>query len=653
MTKLSTEKFINGLQMTRSGIRWRLVIYDAIIYSIICAFMIGLHPSMEAAVPTATILLHILLGNALLIIARIAWGAYRHILRYGGNQAYIYLLMSDVCAFLIFVPIERLTGFPGVRFALTLSIFCMNLLACMTMRMIYTELYRAAGSGDPAAAKLIRIFGGVECGEGFRSSEEESGRRVKAAIYGAGRLGMSLVSELQSNPSAGYEPVAFIDSAYVEAGRELSGMPVVPESLCTAELMASMNIETIIIAINGLSAEEKNRIYNALKPTLCKIRVYDFPMTSAAEGGRRTLRDFAIEELLPRKLIELNDGETEEFYRGKTVLVTGGGGSIGSELCRQLAGMGPKKLICADFAENSSYELQQELRFKFGDELDFRVEIINICDEKAMDRLFSVYRPEVVLHAAAHKHVPLMEHNCCEAVKNNVFGTKLTAETAARYGCGRFVLISSDKAVNPTNIMGATKRLCEMIVQTLATEDSGTGFCAVRFGNVMGSAGSVIPLFKKQIEKGGPVTLTDRRIIRYFMTISEASHLVLESGAKAKNGELFVLDMGQPVRIAEMAENMIRLSGLTPYKDIDIIETGLRPGEKLYEELLMKSETLSKTDNELIFIEKDEPLPAELLYERLQSLKSAAETMDDFVARQTVIACVPTFKTQEEASSEQ
>jgi FlaA1/EpsC-like NDP-sugar epimerase len=356
--------------------------------------------------------------------------------------------------------------------------------------------------------------------------------------------------------------------------------------------------------------------------------------------------------MLFRKEIDLIDDATVGFYSGKTVLITGGGGSIGSELTRQIANMHPERIVILDEYENGAYVVQQELLLQYGTKLKLDLEIISVCNRPALERVFEKYRPDIVLHAAAHKHVPLMEHNCCEAVKNNVFGTLNTVDMAVKYGAGRFIMISTDKAVNPTNVMGATKRMCEMIVQSRSTQNTGTVFSCTRFGNVLGSAGSVIPLFKRQIAKGGPVTITDKRIIRYFMTIPEASQLVLQSGAMAKSGELFVLDMGKPVRILDMAENMIRLSGKEPYRDIDIVETGLRPGEKLYEELLIKSEDLDKTDNSMIFVERDTPLSAPEIKERLDILREAVSTNDDKLAKEAMRRVVPTFRKPEVVNAE-
>ena len=372
------------------------------------------------------------------------------------------------------------------------------------------------------------------------------------------------------------------------------------------EKLKKLPVQEIILAIPSLGGDAAKALYEFYAQTGCRVKVYDHTHQRDARENvsARQVRDVRIEDLLFRDSLEINDENTRVFYRDKTVLVTGGGGSIGSEICRQLAKCGLKRLVVFDIYENNAYELQQELIRRWGDQLDLCVEIGSVRDRARLEAIFENYRPDVVFHAAAHKHVPLMEHSNCEAIKNNVMGTRNTADMSEKFGVRKFILISTDKAVNPTNIMGASKRMCEKIV--LCRKDSQTSFSAVRFGNVLGSNGSVIPLFRRQIEEGGPVTITDKRIIRYFMTIAEASQLVMQAGAMAKRGELFVLDMGKPVKILELAENMIRLSGLRPYRDIEIREIGLRPGEKLYEELLIKSETLDKTENDLIFIERDE-----------------------------------------------
>ena len=396
-----------------------------------------------------------------------------------------------------------------------------------------------------------------------------------------------------------------------------------------------------------MDAEKKKTLYEYYKNAGYKLKVYDYP-TMYAAGGKRHFREFDIEELLFRKPLAVSDERTNEYYRGKVVLITGGGGSIGSELCRQLAEMNPKKIIILDIYENGAYDVQQELKIAYGNRLDFLIEICSITHRKALEKVFEKYHPQIIINAAAHKHVPLMEHNCVEAIYNNVFDTQNLVELCEEYGADRFMMVSTDKAVNSTNVMGATKRMCEMIVQSASTHGK-VKYSATRFGNVLGSAGSVIPLFKRQIANGGPVTVTDKRIIRYFMTIPEASQLVLQSGAIANNGELFVLDMGQPVKIMDLAENMIRLSGV---QGIKIVETGLRPGEKLYEELLVKTEELDKTDNSMIFIERDNALSKEEIYKKINVLRDACDTGDDLIAKEALRSVVPTFKRPEDVNKE-
>jgi FlaA1/EpsC-like NDP-sugar epimerase len=358
------------------------------------------------------------------------------------------------------------------------------------------------------------------------------------------------------------------------------------------------------------------------KDTGCRLRSLPglYQMLNG-EVNLAAVKDVEVEDLLGREPVHLDNAALGNFLGGKVVMVTGGGGSIGSELCRQIARYQPRTLIVLDIYENNAYDIQQELRSIYRDKLDLRVEIASVRDKQKIYELFDKYHPQIVFHAAAHKHVPLMEACPEEAVKNNVFGTYHVVRAAEKYGAEKFVMISTDKAVNPTNFMGATKRFCEMILQSRS--NSATEFCAVRFGNVLGSNGSVVPLFKKQIAAGGPVTITDKRIIRYFMTIPEAAQLVLQAGAMAKQSQIFVLDMGEPVKILTLAENLIRLSGMEPYTDIEIREVGLRPGEKLYEELLMKSERLSKTENSKIFIEQQEAISEVRIMDHLRHLDKA------------------------------
>ena len=479
--------------------------------------------------------------------------------------------------------------------------------------------------------------------------------QIGVAIVGAGHLGSFLANELLYNTDSKYKPLFFIDKSSVKIGNRMAGLKIYPEDDAIFETLKKYNVKEIFIAIANMDSDAATGLFEFYSRSGCKLKIYDVPVkdfdgTNNEKPSSREIRSFQIEDLLFRKPLKLNNENTVAYYNNKVVLITGGGGSIGSELCRQVAKCKPKKLIILDIYENNAYDIQQELKRKYGDELDLCVEIASVRDRARLECVFRYYRPQVVFHAAAHKHVPLMEHSGCEAIKNNIFGTRNTADMAEKYYAEKFILISTDKAVNPTNIMGASKRMCEMVVQSRC--DSKTSFAAVRFGNVLGSNGSVIPLFKHQIEQGGPITITDKRIIRYFMTIPEASQLVMEAGAMAKRGELFVLDMGKPIKIYDLAINMIKLSGFEPGVDIKIEEIGLRPGEKLYEELLIKTETLDKTDNHMIFIEKDTPLSREEIEEKLSFLAEAVENNKDEIAspniKDAVKKAVPTFYDPEE-----
>jgi FlaA1/EpsC-like NDP-sugar epimerase len=423
----------------------------------------------------------------------------------------------------------------------------------------------------------------------------------RALIIGAGSAGNIVINEMKNHSLMKYVPIGFIDDNKYKVGRVISGVKVLGDRKNIEAVVKEKKVDEIIIAIPSLNGNSKKEIIQECKQTGCRVKI--IPGISDLIEGKISLsqiRDVQVEDLLGREPIQLENNEIKEYIKEKVVLVTGGGGSIGSELCRQIAKFKPKQLIILDVYENNAYDLQNELTYA-SPELNQKVLIACIRDRSNIDKIFSDYRPEVVFHAAAHKHVPLMEESPQEAIKNNVFGTLNVAECADKYKVKKFVMISTDKAVNPTNIMGASKRICEMIVQAMSRQ-SKTAFVAVRFGNVLGSNGSVIPLFKKQIAKGGPVTVTSKEVTRYFMTIPEASQLVLQAGAYAKGGEIFVLDMGKPVKIYDLACDLIRLSGFEPHKDIKINVTGLRPGEKLYEELLMEEEGLGKTTHNKIFV---------------------------------------------------
>ena len=455
-----------------------------------------------------------------------------------------------------------------------------------------------------------------------------------------------LADELIQNPKAIYEPVCFVDIDKEKTGREVYGLPVLAEG--AHNLLDEYQVQEVVFALPNVTVERRKELYEFYKGLGFKIKAYDYPTLDSDEGGKRRIHDFAIEDLLFRSANQFLNDETMAWYAGKSVLITGGGGSIGSELARQIARCKPSRLVILDVYENGAYDVQQELRIKYGNELNLRIEIASVCDAEQVDKIIREHTPDIVLHAAAHKHVPLMERNVIESVKNNVFGTLNVVKACEKYGVKRFIMISTDKAVNPTNVMGATKRMCEMIVQSRSGQK--TSFSATRFGNVLGSNGSVIPLFKRQIANGGPITITDKRIIRYFMTIPEACQLVMTSGAMARNGELYVLDMGNPVKILDLAENMIRLSGLEPYKDIQIIETGLRPGEKLYEELLIKTEELDKTDNDMIFVERDKPLSEAEISDKLRTLRTALQSNSNRVVKKALMEVVPTYRSPEEVN---
>ena len=464
----------------------------------------------------------------------------------------------------------------------------------------------------------------------------------KVMIIGAGLAGEKTYQEITYNPSVYKKVVCFIDDDKSKQGRRIHDVTVYGGREKIIEAAKKFGVEEILLAMPSSNRKEVTDILNICKETKCQIK--KLPGIYQMINGDIHISDFKdveIQDLLGREPIKVNIEDIIRYVTGKVVMVTGGGGSIGSELCRQIAASGPKQLIIVDIYENNAYDIQLELKHKYPN-LNLETIIASVRNSKKMDKLFEKYQPDIVYHAAAHKHVPLMEDSPNEAVKNNVFGTLNVVKAADKYKTKKFILISTDKAVNPTNIMGATKRICEMIVQSY-NKQSQTEYVAVRFGNVLGSNGSVIPLFKKQIKEGGPVTVTHPDIIRYFMTIPEAVSLVLQAGAYAKGGEIFILDMGEPVKIADMARNLIKLSGYEPDVDIKIEYTGLRPGEKLYEELLMKEEGLQDTPNHLIHIGKPIALDETTFFNKLTNLKEAVYKETSGV-RLLVKDIVPTYK---------
>ena len=566
------------------------------------------------------------------VISQVIFKTYDSLWRYAESREYLMLIGSVFCGFTVYEMVARAIGQGTISFVLLAAVASLWVLEMLVVRFGYRS-YRAL---------MLR--------------NQQAGT-IPVAIIGAGAAGVQLLDEIQHNPNSRYTVQCFFDDDAGTLNKRIRGVPVsgtISESLSR---MRAMDIHDAIFAIPSMDDLHRKEILRQL--TDRSVRVSTLPSTLELidrKPIRQQLREVRIEDLLGRDAIQLDISAVAGLLSGRTVLVTGGGGSIGSELCRQIVKHHPKRLVIFDIYENNAYDIQQELLYQYGKDLPLSVEIGSVRDPRRLELLFDTYKPDVVFHAAAHKHVPLMETSPQEAIRNNVFGTLNTVRAADAHGVKKFILISTDKAVNPTSVMGASKRLCEMVVQSMAG-CSQTTFAAVRFGNVLGSNGSVVPLFRRQIAAGGPVTVTDKRIIRYFMTIPEAAQLVLEAGAMAKQNELFVLDMGRPVKIIELAENMIRLSGYEPYRDIEIVETGLRPGEKLYEELLVASRDLEKTGNGMIFVEHQPPVTPEELEQKLALLNDALEktmrTEDVSCIREVLHRVVPTFHEPEEVNAAQ
>lgn len=527
-----------------------------------------------------------------------------------------------------------LVGILGMSLRMPRSYYCIGVVLsfCMT-------------TGIRFSYRFVRSF------LDMRRQDEPEERQNRIMIIGAGAAGQVLIKELVNSRKLHTKVCCVIDDNPNKKGRLLEGIPIVGDRYDIPRMVEKYKVNHIVFAIPAADAKTRKEVLNICKETKCRLQtipgVYQL---LNGEVSVSKLRNVEVTDLLGRNQVKVNNEEIFQSIKGKVVLVTGGGGSIGSELCRQIASAEPKLLIIFDMYENNAYEIQQELKRKYQEKLNLLVLIGSVRNTNRIRWVMDTYKPDVVFHAAAHKHVPLMEDSPNEAIKNNVLGTYKTAVAAARAGVKKFVLISTDKAVNPTNIMGASKRLCEMVVQMMNRQCERTDFVAVRFGNVLGSNGSVIPLFKKQIAEGGPVTVTDKNIIRYFMTVPEAVSLVLQAAYYAKGGEIFVLDMGEPVRIDDMARNLIKLSGYTPDVDIMVEYTGLRPGEKLYEELLMDEEGLENTENELIHIGKPIQMDDEWFKGKLKELDEAACREDENM-KAIVAEIVPTYHFQKRTSN--
>lgn len=563
---------------------------------------------------------NILLPNIVItLVFFVIWKLYKSVWRYASANELVNIVVATFCV------------------ALAQLIYCYTFEKSMprSYYILFWFILTVLTSGIRFGYRILRLVNSK------RTSIVGKRNGTNVMIIGAGAAGNMILKEIESSAYLNLQAKCIIDDHVGCHGKLLRGIPIVGGRDKILDAVSQYGIDEIIFAIPSADRQTKKDILDICKESGCKMRTLP-GMYQLIKGDVSVskLKEVEIEDLLGREPIQINTEEVFDYVGGKVVLVTGGGGSIGSELCRQIAGHNPKQLIIVDIYENNAYEIQQELLRKHP-ELDLVVLIASVRNTARMDSIFATYRPNIVYHAAAHKHVPLMETSPNEAIKNNVFGTYKTAQAADKYGTDKFVLISTDKAVNPTNIMGASKRMCEMVVQMM-NQQSRTSFVAVRFGNVLGSNGSVIPLFKKQIAEGGPVTVTHPDIIRYFMTIPEAVSLVLQAGVYAKGGEIFVLDMGEPMKIVDLAKNLIKLSGYRVGEDIEIKFTGLRPGEKMYEELLMNEEGLKKTANKMIFIGKPIEFDMDVFAEQLEILGEVAkqETAD---IREIVKKIVPTY----------
>lgn len=567
---------------------------------------------------------HLLLFILLIGFFQYKFKTYNNIWRYAQAREYLSLFAGNLLGFCSFYAFLYLFNYQESIFLL-LSVCAISLTLMFLLRLCYRTLKES-----------------VKC----------SGKKNDKAvvIIGAGKAGVHLLEVLKNNPYSRYKVVMFLDDDSAKLNKRIHNILVKGPIINMKTLLSKEKVDEVILAIPSLEIGKKKEILELCMSMEYHIRILPGTLSlfekNIQDNPWNKLKELSIDELLGRDQVDLNDEKVKDFLHNKVVLVTGGGGTIGSELCRQIARLLPKQLIILDIYENNAYEIQQELLQIFKNAIDLCVEIASVRDKEKLFQIFDNYKPNIVFHAAAHKHVPLMENCPGEAIKNNIFGTYHVVMAAHHFKVDKFVLISTDKAVNPTNVMGASKRFCEMILQSMKGM-SETEFVAVRFGNVLGSNGSVIPLFQKQIAAGGPITITDKRIVRYFMTIQEAAALVLCAGAMANSSEVYILDMGQPVKIIDLAKHLIKLTGHVPYSEIDIIETGLRPGEKLYEELLIESKELIATSNHKIFIEKQTEISQDEIRENLEILNQSLHK-DLKSIKAALKKVVPTFREPEE-----
>ena len=619
--KTTLEKILSSYKVRQVSL-WALDMCGILISFLVSMILTWKYQNLD----TNTIMLSIITYMLIHTVSFKVFKCYSSLWRYAGEEE----LVSILSACLVYViPVYIAHRLIGIDYSILFYIVSTILIIGYTggLRLVYRT------------------------GRRFKTRMVVSQDSQRVLVVGAGSAGQMIINELKENPQLKKVPVGIIDDDINKIGRVIHNVKILGNTSQVKEIVEKENVDEIILAIANVDKARKSEIINICKETKCKLKT--IPGIYEIIDGKvdiKKIRDVDIEDLLGREPIKVNMEEMSGYIEERTVLVTGGGGSIGSELCRQIASFNPKHLIIVDNYENNAYAIQQELIRRYEGKLNLSTIIASIREYKRMDEIFNEYKPDVVFHAAAHKHVPLMENSPSEAIKNNIFGTLNVARLADTYKVKRMVLISTDKAVNPTNIMGATKRAAEMIIQTI-NKNSETEFVAVRFGNVLGSNGSVIPLFKKQIAEGGPVTITHPDIIRYFMTIPEAVQLVLQAGAMAKGGEIFILDMGEPVKIVDLANNLIRLSGFEPGVDIKIEYSGLRAGEKLYEELLMSEEGLTKTANSKIFIGKPVEFDTKKVMYNLEILKKIVDNEDVELIDSVMRNFVTTYIRPEEANN--
>lgn len=617
------EKFSDKINKHRTLV---LVLIDAAIAIItyLSAFVLSGFYSREAIISKLGFFAeHFWIYTLIYVATFVISGQYKNMWRYAGVENIFSCLKTSFIANSIFTLLTLVFRL-SIRYYVYWVIYPVSMLLSASVRIIF---------------RYMLIIN--------NKTKINKKKSVNTMLIGAGEAAAAIINELEVNNPDNLKLVCILDDNENKQGRKLSSIPVVGNTGDVLKFAFKYDIKQIIFCIPSCDVENQKRILDLCSKTKCKTKIVSNIVTVIGEENQKMLdnmRDVRIEDLLGRETIQLDNSVSKEYIQGKVVMVTGGGGSIGSELSRQIASYAPKKLIIFDIYENNAYDIQQELVRKYGDGLNLRVEIGSVRDKNKLEQIFDREDIDIVYHAAAHKHVPLMETNPEEAIKNNVIGTYNVALTAGEFDIEKFVLISTDKAVNPTSVMGATKRIAELIIQSFSKRFK-TDYVAVRFGNVLGSNGSVIPLFMDQINSGGPVTVTHPDIIRFFMTIPEAVSLVLQAGAIAKGGETFVLDMGEPVKIKDLAYNLIRLSGLEPDVDIDVVYTGLRPGEKLYEELLINNDKdQNKTDIDKIYIEKPMEYDREHLIKNINELREAADKLDCAHVLDIIKEIVPTYR---------